>query len=500
MFQFLEAHPRGLYTLFMTEMWERASYYGMRAILVLALTAAVTEGGGLDLTDATATAIYGIYTGAVYLAALPGGWIADRLIGQRSAVWYGGIIITAGHFTMALPFNATFFIGLILIALGTGLLKPNVSTMVGELYPEGGARRDAGFSIFYMGINVGAFVGQLIVGYLGEKVGWHYGFAAAGVGMVFGLWQYRLGWKYLGDAGARPSGTGNVAHDAAVRRRGWTAIGVFCGGLALVVFTALAGLWLPDALMLATGFANFVIALAIGFFGYVLLFGGLSPQEKRNVGVIAVFFVASAVFWSGFDQAGSSLNLFAARFTDRDVFGWEMPASWLQSINPMLIILLAPFFAWLWVFLAQRNLDPSTPFKFAIGLIQLGLGFGVMVFAARIAAGGELAAPTWLMLTYLLHTTGELCLSPVGLSAITKLAPRRYLGQMMGTWFMGSALGNVMAGLMAGHISSGGVESMPDQFMRVVWVSVIAGSLMLLAMPLLKRWSRVEGAPPEVTK
>ena len=499
MFNVFSQHPRGLMVLFGTEMWERASYYGMRAILVLALTAAVSDGGGLALADTTATAIYGMYTGAVYLACLPGGWIADRLIGQRSAVWYGGIIITLGHFTMALPFEQTFYLGLIFIVLGTGLLKPNVSTMVGELYPQGSASRDAAFSIFYMGINLGAFFGQLVVGYLGEKVGWHWGFGAAGVGMLFGLWQYRAGAAHLGDAGMAPASTADALHARVVRvqRIGWRAIGVFALLLTLAVMCAMTGLWTPDAGQLALWMAQLVIALAVGFFGWVLIFGGLSTQEKKHVGVIFVFFLAAAVFWSGFDQAGSSLNLFADRYTDRNIFGWEMPASWLQSVNPMLIILLAPFFAWLWVFLAQRNMDPSSPLKFALGLIQLGVGFWVMVYAARIAAGGELAAPTWLLLTYLFHTTGELCLSPVGLSAVTKLAPRRYLGQMMGTWFMGASLGNVIAGLMAGHITVAGAEAMPDQFMRVVYMSIGAGLLMLLATPFLKSWMRGSAEFPE---
>nr|MBV6628342.1 peptide MFS transporter [Oceanococcus sp. HetDA_MAG_MS8] len=490
-------HPRGLMVLFGTEMWERASYYGMRAILVLALTAAATEGGGLDLSDTTATAIYGMYTGAVYLACLPGGWIADRLLGQRNAVWYGGLIIAGGHFTMALPFEATFYVGLILIALGTGLLKPNVSTMVGDLYPQGSASRDAAFSIFYMGINVGAFFGQLVVGYLGEKVGWHWGFGAAGVGMLFGLWQYRVGAKHLGQAGLLPASTGDPAKDARVQQIGWRAIRAFLVLLSIATATAIVGWWTPDAGQMALWFAQFVIALAIGFFAWVLIFGGLSAQERKHVGVIAIFFVASAVFWSGFDQAGSSLNIFADRYTDRMILGWEMPASWLQSINPMLIILLAPFFAWLWVHLAQRNMDPSSPIKFAIGLLQLGLGFWVMVFAARIAAGGELAAPTWLLLTYLFHTTGELCLSPVGLSAVTKLAPRRYLGQMMGTWFMASSLGNVIAGLMAGHITVAGAEAMPEQFMRVVYMSLAAALLMFIATPLIKSWMKGSAEFPE---
>lgn len=474
-------HPRGLATLFFTEMWERFSYYGMRAILVLAMVAATTgDNPGLGLTDQTATAIYGIYTAAVYLLALPGGWIADRLIGQQKAVWYGGIIIAAGHFTMALPLTETFFIGMMLIVLGTGLLKPNISTIVGELYPEGGARRDAGFSIFYMGINIGAFLGQLICGFLGEKVGWHWGFGAAGVFMVFGLIQYRLTGHHLGEAGLHPASSGDPERDARMRRNGWLAIGAALLAIAGITTAALTGALVIDAVRFAQGTGLFIVALAAAFFAGVILFGGLDSVEKKRVGVIALFFVAAAVFWSGFEQAGSSLNLFAERYTDREIFGWEMPASWLQSINPMFIILFSPLFAALWIRLAQANLEPSAPVKFALGLIQLGIGFAIIGIASLYVVDGEKVLPTWLILTYFFHTTGELCLSPVGLSAVTKLAPKRYVGQMMGTWFMGAALGNLIGGLVAGHFGEENVAQMPERFFTIVTITVGAGLLMLL--------------------
>ena len=481
-------HPRGLATLFFTEMWERFSYYGMRAILVLAMVAAVTgDNPGLGLTDQTATAIYGIYTAAVYLLALPGGWIADRLLGQQKAVWYGGIIIAAGHFTMALPSTPTFFIGMLLIVIGTGLLKPNISTIVGELYPEGGARRDAGFSIFYMGINIGAFLGQIICGYLGEKVGWHWGFGAAGIFMVFGLIQYKLTSGYLGDAGKFPSSSGDLAVDAAIKRRGWTAIGVALIAVVGVTFAALTGALVVNALAFAQGTGLFIVGLAIAFFAFVLIFGGLDSVERKRVGVIAILFVAAAVFFSGFEQAGSSLNLFAQRYTDRVIFGWEMPASWLQAINPIFIIILAPMFAALWIKLAQRNLELSTPLKFSLGLIQLAAGFAVMYFASLFVVQGESVLPTWLILTYLLHTMGELCLSPVGLSAVTKLAPKRYVGQMMGTWFMGSALGNLIGGLVAGHFGEDALAEMPGRFLTIVWTVGGAGLLMAMFIQPIKK-------------
>ena len=486
----LEArHPRGLATLFFTEMWERFSYYGMRAILVLAMVAAV-EGTnpGLGLSREMAGAIYGLYTGAVYLASLPGGWVADRLIGLRDAVFYGGLIITLGHFTMAIPSTQTFFVGMILIALGTGLLKPNVSAMVGDLYPEGGARRDAGFSIFYMGINTGAFIGQIICGYLGEQVGWHWGFGAAGVFMLIGLVQYRLTGHHLGEIGLQPASSGDPAKDLQERRRGWISVGLAMAVLALVTVAAAGGALAIDPVRFSQGAGIFIVTLAIVYFGYVLSFGGLTSLEKKRVGVIVVLFVGAATFWSGFEQAGSSFNLFAQDYTDRVLFGWEVPASWLQSVNPMFIILLSPFFAALWVNLGRRNLAPSAPFKFGLGLVQMALGFLVLFFAAQCVVDGEKVAPTWLILTYLFHTTGELCLSPVGLSAVTKLAPRRYVGQMMGTWFMASALGHVIAGLLAGHLADDtDVAGMPDRFLFVFMTTAIAGVLMLaIARPVQK--------------
>ena len=484
-------HPRGLATLFLTEMWERFSFYGMRAILVLAMVAAV-EGNnpGLGLSREVATAVYGLYTSAVYLASLPGGWIADRLIGQRNAVFWGGLIIASGHFAMAIPSQTTFFIGLTLIALGTGLLKPNVSAMVGELYgPDAGARRDAGYSIFYMGINTGAFVGQLICGYLGEKIGWHYGFGAAGVFMVLGVIQYRWYGAYLGDVGTRPVSSGDAVRDAQARRRGWAAVGLFLGVLALVVGTALAGWFAIDALRLAQGTGVFIVATAAAYFAYVIFFGGLDDVERRRIGVIAVLFVGAAMFWSGFEQAGSSFNLFAQDHTDRMMFGWEMPASWLQSVNPLFIIILSPFFAALWVNLGRRNLNPSTPVKFALGLIQMGIGFIVLYFASLYVVAGEKVAPTWLILTYLFHTTGELCLSPVGLAAVNRLSPKRYQGQMFGAWFTASALGHLIAGLLAGHLADeSSVAEMPDRFLFVFMTTAGAGLIMLIFTRPIRRW------------
>lgn len=478
-------HPVGLMTLFFTELWERLSYYGMRGILILYMTAAVAA-GGLGFDAARAGAIYGLYTAAVYLLALPGGWVADQILGQRRAVFWGGCIIALGHFALAIEDMRFFRLGLVLIILGTGLLKPNVSTMVGELYPEGGARRDAGFSIFYMGINVGAFLGPLICGYLGERVNWHWGFAAAGIGMVFGLIQYVLGAKHLGKAGLTPDTSG----DPEIRRKALMRLGI-----GVAVMAAFALLWgtglIPIPVEAIAQYAGVVIVgIAISYLLYQLIAGGLDSTEKKRMVVIFVLFVFSALFWSGFEQAGSSLNLFAERLTDRTVGSWLMPTSWLQSVNPLLLIVLAPFFAWIWVALARRNLEPSSPAKFAWGLILLGLGFAVMVWASILTANQtKQVGMFWLYLTYLLHTCGELCLSPVGLSTVTKLAPHRKVGQMMGVWFMSISLGNLIAGLVAGQFEK---LPLPQIFGAVFATTAGAGLILaLLAKPIRKLMSGV---------
>ncbi len=475
-------HPRGLYTLFFTEMWERFSYYGMRAMLVLFMVDKVRGGMGLD--DKTATAIYGLYTAAVYLAALPGGWLADRIFGAQKSVWYGGIIIASGHFVLAIPSAKAFYPGLLLIVLGTGLLKPNISAIVGELYPEGGARRDAGFSIFYMGINLGAFIGPLICSTLGEKVNWHYGFAAAGIGMVLGLVQFHLTRAKLGEAGLRPGTTKPLNQ----LERGGLAVGALA--LVAVVAMGLAGALHISPVKLAEASGKFIGGLGIAYFVYVLVFGGLDLAEKKRVGVIVVLFISAALFWAGFEQAGSSFNLFADRFTERNIaaINYVIPAGWFQSLGPIFVISLAPVMAGLWVWLARRNLNPSVPVKFGVGLLLLAVGFVVMVGAAKFVAAGQKVWPTWLISTFLIHTFGELCLSPVGLSSVTKLAPRRLVGQMMGTWFLAASLGSLIAGLLAGEFKADAVGEMPRLYLNIVIMPLIAGiALICLAKPI-KKW------------
>jgi POT family proton-dependent oligopeptide transporter len=517
-------HPAGLSTLFFTEMWERASYYGMRALLVLFMTATVVK-GGMGLDDKTANAIYGLYTAFVYLVSLPGGWIADRLLGAQKSVLVGGIVITLGHFTLAFPGTSAFFIGLVLVVIGTGFLKPNISALVGELYPEGGARRDAGFTVYYMGINLGAFIGPLLCGYLGEEKNWHWGFGAAGVGMAFGVVQYWITMKDMGEAGRHPVKRRTAEEVARGIDKGWYLVGGGIAAIMIAVGLGLTGMVTYRPISLAENTTFLIVGIAVLFFGYVFIFGGLDATEKKRTIVIVVLFFSAAMFWAGFEQAGSSLNLFADRHTDRlltpfaagimllasclvafvllfviallpggyivrkfikqgsdrsrdrwksviaaaiagivmwriggGIFGFfvdlsQIPASWFQSLNPFFIVILAPVFAAVWVAMARRMMDPSMPVKFAVGLILLGVGFMVMVVAARIAVAGNSALPYWLILTYLLHTMGELCLSPVGLSSVTKLAPKRFVGQMMGTWFLAASLGNLIAGLIAGDFS-----------------------------------------------
>jgi len=471
-------------TLFFTEMWERFSYYGMRALLILYLAEATTaQNPGMGLAEAPAGAIYGLYTGLVYLLGLPGGWVADQLWGQRKAVFVGGCIIAAGHFSMAVPNDFNFFLGLILIVIGTGLLKPNVSSVVADLYPEGGARRDAGFSIFYMGINVGAFAGPIVCGWLGQNWNWHWGFSAAGFGMVLGLIQFRLGYGRLGDAGVLRSDRTPEQRSALSRR--------FFGGCAalaaaMVVFGYLvsSGVIPLSLTQIATGLAALILTVVIVYFLYLMFFGGHDVVEKKKIGAIFWFALLAVIFWSGFEQAGSSLNLFANDYTDRTIGSLSYPASWLQSVNALFIVIMAPVFGWLWVWLANRNANPSTPVKFALGLLLLAAGFFVIAWGAANATPDSPVSASWLVVMYFLHTVGELALSPVGLSAVTKLAPANRISQMMGLWFVATSLGNVVAGLVAGRLET--LEPSP-LFFAVTTIIGSAGFVALLASPLIKR-------------
>ncbi len=541
-------HPRGLSTLFFTEMWERFSYYGMRALLILFMTASVNEANpGLGLGEGISGAVYGLYTSLVYLLTLPGGWVADNLWGQRRAVFVGGVIIAMGHFTLAAPLIGapelpSFFLGLFLIVVGTGLLKPNVSTMVGDLYPKlsdtatkhdrkmWGAKRDAAFSIFYMGINIGAMLGPFVCSSLGELVNWHWGFSAAGFGMVLGLYQYRKGDKYLGEAGLFKTDESTAVLDRR-RRNLYMAAGATAAAGAFAVFaimTDMLGLitfvtWLGYSILLISimffawlifsaiwavalaalfvGLSAYLtpqlgeaggqwaIAATLGIFiilcvGLVVTRGATVSTEKKRLMVIFWLFILVAVFWSGFEQAGSSLNLFARDMTDRVIFNWEMPTGWLQNINPFFIVVMAPVYGAMWTWLAHRDANPSIPVKFGLGLLGLGGGMFVLAWGAANASADSQVSMAWLVVTYFLFTCGELAISPVGLSSMTKLAPAGRLGQMMGVWFIGAALGNLIAGLVAARL-----EELPyaTLFSTVALIVGATGVIALLVSPGVKK-------------
>lgn len=437
-------HPRGLATLFMTEMWERFSFYGMRALLVIYLVAPVGK-GGLGFSAATGAAIYSVYNAMVYLLALPGGWVSDRFWGARKTVLIGGCIIMAGHFMLAVPAETSFFVGLGFIAVGSGLLKANISTMVGHLYPDrNDARRDGGFTIFYMGINLGAFAAPLVIGTVGQKVDWHLGFALAGVGMALGLGQYVLGGRHLSKESQKVGSPLPAAERKALLRKA-----AFWVGLAVAFYAVVVGTGSYDI--------NWVIwpLTLVGLVIPGLVFWrmkrdrDLSADEQGKLSGYLWFFLAAAIFWMIYDQSGSTLNVFATSNTATKLFGFDFPSSWFQSLNPLYIMALAPVVAWLWVWLARRGKNPSTATKFSYGLVLIGVSFGVMMLAMAAASGGTKVSPLWLAVVYLVQTVGELALSPVGLSVTTKLAPVKYASQMMGVWFLAVTVGDSLAAVLA---------------------------------------------------
>jgi POT family proton-dependent oligopeptide transporter len=475
----LGGHPRGLTTLFFTEMWERFSYYGMRAILLLYMTTSLAQ-GGLAFDTKYAGLVFGTYASSVYWTPLIGGWLADKVFGTRRAVLIGGIIIACGHFSMAFNTMPNFYGGLALIAIGTGLLKPNISAMVGQMYAEGDARRDAGFSIFYMGINLGALIAPLICGYLGQKVDWHYGFAAAGFGMALGLVQYVLSGKRLKGIGDRPvKKERDIARtkDAANEGDADTLTLVFAvvGGLAGL---ALGYFWGGSVV---TSLFPTVLGAAIG---YILgIVRHLNGDELKRVLVIFILFAFSVIFWASFEQAATSLTLFADRLTRTNILGFEFPSSWFQTVQPTFVILLAPVFAGLWLKMGRKN--PSSPAKFAIGLMFAGLAFALVAFASTLTSAGKVS-PFWLVFVYLLQTLGELCLSPVGLSTVTKLSPGRMVGLMMGVWFLSISFGNYVAGWASGFFSED-EGALVNLFGIIAAITIAAAVLLLILTPVIKK-------------
>ena len=478
-------HPRGLSTLFFTEMWERFSYYGSRALLILYMTDQVAN-GGRGMSVAEAGALYGLYTSLAYMTNLPGGWIADKFLGARNAVFWGGVIIALGNLCLALPSNAAFYGGLGLITIGTGLLKPNVSTMVGSLYAKDDPRRDAGFSIFYMGINLGAFIAPLITGYVGQNIAWRLGFATVMVGMSLGLIQYRLGAKHLGTAGELVR-SGSAEERAQQVRSLRIGLAILAAVVLVPLGLHLSGIWRVTV----EGIWNVVLLVLIGlpivYFAVLFGTGGWTKDERDRIKSIIIFYVAASLFWASFEQAGSTLNLFADRHTRNSVFGTEFPSTWWQSVNSLFLIGLAPLFAVLWMWLGRRRLEPSTPAKFSFGLLFVALGFLLLVPAAVIIQGGGEGTQVgvqWLLGVYFLHTVGELCLSPVGLSTMTKLAPERIVGQMMGIWFLGTATGNFIGGRVGGLFETYPLDKI---FLAVAATGGVAAALMFVSIRMIRR-------------
>lgn len=482
-------HPRGLSTLFFTEMWERFSYYGMRALLTLYMTSKAVD-GGLGFSEAYSSAIYATYVSSVWYLPLVGGWLADKFLGARRAVLIGGIIIACGHYSMAIDTKPTFFAALLLIALGTGLLKPNISTMVGQLYEPEDKRRDAGFSIFYMGINLGAFISPFVTGFLAQSetfkrfitsIGmnpanaWHWGFAAAGVGMTLGVIQYVLGGKRLNDAGKKPT---REATDKGSTQK-----------LDLVT-TALAAV----GALLGAGFGYRFDAgwISIPFWtvcGYFIGYLGgttrlLKGDELKRVLVIFILVVFSIIFWMTYEQAGSSMTLFADRLTRNEVFGRAFPSSWWQSVPAIFVIILAPIFAFIWQAMGDRQ--PSSPAKFAFGLLFAGSAFAVITLAASFTGAGRVS-PWWLVVVYFIQTMGEMCLSPVGLSTISKLSPVRMVGLMMGVWFLSISIGSYIAGRTTQLFEKGTPEVLTRAFGIFAGITLAAALLLALLTPLIKK-------------
>lgn len=528
--------PAGLWVLFITEMWERFSYYGMRALLALYLAhttvraasdAGVIESGadpgqGFGWTEANASILYGVYTFMVYLTSIFGGLAADRFLGTHRSMLAGGTIIALGHICLAftalftIPDGAVvspetapgalgvFLAGLALIIIGTGFFKPCVSVMVGQLYQENDPRRDSGFTIFYMGINVGAFLSPLVAGTLGERVGWHWGFGAAAVGMILGLVFYMIYRpKYLKGIGDPPDIS-------------WSAADL---GKFLLVSCSICAIPIVPLVLFMTGTIMPIVNVwnsatgALGVYGTaIVIVGGLlvaagvflarqMPAERSRIAVILILAVLGNIFfWTAFEQAGTSLNFFAKNSTDRTIFGYEFPATWYQSVNAFTIVIFAPFFSFLWVWLARRKKDPSTPMKFAIGLWLLGLSFIAMIFGSLQARDGGLAAPYWLLITYIVYTWGELCLSPVGLSMVTKLAPKRLQSLLMGLWFLSFALSNLLAGLVAAFstkfVPAEGettaelsfiIPGLPGFYLMLVVFPIAAGLVIAILTPVLRK-------------
>ena len=483
-------HPKPLRSLFFTEMWERFSYYSIRPLLVLFMVATVGSGGfGFD--EVTASAIYGIFAGSLYLAAVPGGWLADNWLGQERALWWGSIVIALGHLCIALSamFGMTlFFVGLICIVLGSGLFKTCISVMVGALYPKGDVRRDGGFTLFYMGINIGALLAALIVGVFKEKGMWHAGFGVGGLGMLVSLLVYRFAARKNLTRYAQAKGIAAEWEHANDRYKNvgrWVA--GFVALLVALVLLISSGMLSFNPQMVAEYMTYIIAAVVILYFAVMFISPRLDKTDKLRLLICFILIIGSTLFWSSFEQQPTSFNLFADRYTDLNVLGFEIPSIWFQSLNPLFILLLAPIVSIVWVKLANRGLEPSSMAKFAMGMLLAAAGFALMIFASKsiLTNDGGLASPLWLVGSLLLLTLGELALSPVGLSSMTKLAPTGMQGQMMGLFFASIAMGNLVAAFFGGHVSADKIEGLPTLFTTMtIFLVVTAIILLALAKPI----------------
>ncbi|MEV7021895.1 oligopeptide:H+ symporter [Kitasatospora sp. NPDC093558] len=444
-------HPRGLATLFMTEMWERFSYYGMRALLIYYLVsggadaATGSQGGGLAMTATTATAIYSVYVSMVYLMAYPGGWFGDRVWGARKTVAIAGFVIMSGHIALAVPGQVAFFLGLLLVALGSGLLKANISTMVGHLYdgPDD-PRRDGGFTVFYMSINLGAFAAPFIIGTIGKEHNWHLGFGLAAVGMALGLVQFLLGTRHLSP---KSSQVPNPLLPAERKSLLVKAGAIVLAAVAFYVAVVSLGYYTLNWALVPLTLAGLIIPVAV--LVRIKRDKDLSATEQSKMSAYIWFFAAAAIFWMIYDQGGSTLSLFGDKKTADTVLGFGFSATWYQSLNPLFVMALAPVFAWLWLWLSRRNKEPNTIVKFAMGIVLIGASFFVFIVPMNMAGDGSKVSPMWLVTIYMIQTIGELCVSPVGLSVTTKMAPQKYASQMMGVWFLAVTAGDCATSLLS---------------------------------------------------
>lgn len=480
------SHPKGLMVLFFTEMWERFSYYGMRALLVLYLTSKMIHNGfGMDRTSALH--IYAIFTGLVYLTPIIGGLLADKILGQRKAMYIGAIVMALGQFSLAFSeFGEIVLrthwlnIGLGLLIVGNGFFKPNISTMVGQLYTDNDPRKDSAFTIFYMGVNLGALAAPFIAGWLGEKINWFYGFAAAGIGMLISTVWFYLQTSKIGNAGMPPKTRLAQPERTRLGKKDNFHILLYIISIVVLVISGL-NLWslIPDKFQ--TIIIRLLIVGGIGYLSYIIITNTKGKNEWSRIVVILVLALFNIFFWAGFEQAGGTFNLFAKAKTNLGI----LPASLFQSINPLFIVLLGAPFSLMWLNLGKRNKEPRTPVKFGLGLLLLGLGFVVMSLANSRATGGNLVSPLWLLTVYFMHTCGELCLSPIGLSMITKLAPQKIVSVMMGVWFGSMALANYLAGVLESILHN----LLPDmQLFHFLVITSFIGAVILLAIsPILNR-------------